>query len=160
MEYIGCPKSEGETPCGDEFLTNAGFPWEYIILVHWFQWVHTLFRRARLLCQEKCLVVNKHQTRACKCWLPPERCLQRGCFGRSPLVCWWKAGAEDAQQFCKSVWVFIDFYSPECPPLCHKYRKCADAWPSFKLIKLGHEMSVTDWSLLVHFLTMMESNWW
>lgn len=78
------PNTEGEPPCGDTIPTDAGFPVEMITVVQWFQWVHTLFRWARLLCQEKCLVDNKHQTRACKCRPPPERCLQRSCFGRSP----------------------------------------------------------------------------
>lgn len=33
LPYVGCPNTEGETPCGDEFPTNAEFPLEYSTMV-------------------------------------------------------------------------------------------------------------------------------
>lgn len=54
---------------------NAGFSLVFVLMVGFsIQWVHIWFHRALPLCQEKCLVVNKHQTRACKCWRPPAGC--------------------------------------------------------------------------------------
>ena len=43
----------------------------------------------------------------------------------------------------------IDFYSAECPPPGHKYRKPVDAQLSCKLMAAEYEMSATDehWSV-------------
>lgn len=85
------------------------FHWNIAQWLNGFSGSMRYFAGPRLLCQEKCLVVNKHQTRACKCCLLPERCLQRGCFGRSLLLCWWKAKVAHVQLVCKSVWDLLIF---------------------------------------------------
>lgn len=76
VEHSGCSNTEKvRHPAKMSSPPNAGFPLAFISMAGFIiQWVHTLFHRALPPCQEKCLVVNKHQTRACKCWLLPESC--------------------------------------------------------------------------------------
>lgn len=76
VEHSGCSNTEKvRHPAKTSSPPNAGFPLAFISMAGFIiQWVHILFHRALPPCQEKCLVVNKHQTRACKCWLLPERC--------------------------------------------------------------------------------------
>lgn len=75
VEYIGRLDTEKvRHPAEMSSPPKAGFPSAFVSVAGFnVQWVHILFHRALPPCQEKCLVVNKHQTRACKCWLPPGR---------------------------------------------------------------------------------------
>lgn len=58
MEYVGCPNAEGETPCGDEFPTNAGFPLEYSTMVEWFQRVHVISQGPSTLPRKMPVLIN------------------------------------------------------------------------------------------------------
>lgn len=73
MEYSGCPYTEKVRHPAE--MSSPPFPLAFVSMAGFsIQRVHILFHRALPPCQEKCLVVNKHQTRARKCWLLRERC--------------------------------------------------------------------------------------
>lgn len=69
VEYSGSSNIEKvRRPAEMSSPQSVRFPLAFVSVggfsVHW---VHTVFHRVLQPCQEKCLVVNKHQTRACKC---------------------------------------------------------------------------------------------
>lgn len=107
---------------------NAGFPLVYISSAQWFQWVHTVFYKALPPCQEKCPVVNKHRTRACKCWLLPWCRLQWLLWQVTIILL---VESKYIARLTSNTNSIDQFFINDWAPLCHKCRECIDTQPSY-----------------------------